>query len=175
MHDEVSMYSWAIDSYGLRAAHSQSVLDQVRSTDQLYVSPLTWHPARSADCGGTVPVGPGPAPRSWDHRSAVASAASRSRQHATDLGSRLRELHDQGVLILAPEQECNPQLVADVEASWKEAGLVWRPTNETFSAVMTADQLGVSLITDDSDVRKLACHWHVPPMTVAQLASELAA
>jgi hypothetical protein len=79
------------------------------------------------------------------------------------------------VLILAGEHECDPQLVADVEGSWKDAGLVGRPTNETFSAVMTADRLGMNLITDDSDVGKLALHWHVQPMTVAEFASQLAA
>ena len=39
--------------------------------------------------------------------------------------------------------------------------------------VMTADRLGINLITDDSDVRKLARYWHVNPMTVAELGSEL--
>jgi hypothetical protein len=29
--------SWAIDSHGLRAAHSQSVLDQIRSRDELHI------------------------------------------------------------------------------------------------------------------------------------------
>lgn len=100
--------------------------------------------------------------------------ASHTRKHATGLDGRLRELHDQGVLVLACEHECAPQLVADVEGSWKEAGLAWRPTNETFSAVMTADRLGINLITDDCDVRKLARHWKVQPMT-AEFASELAA
>jgi len=95
--------------------------------------------------------------------------------HPASLGGRLRELHSQGVLVLAGEHECDPQLVADVEGSWREAGLVWRPTNETFSAVMTADRFGVSLITSDSDVNKLARHWHVQPITVAEFASELAA
>jgi hypothetical protein len=40
---------------------------------------------------------------------------------------------------------------------------------------MTADRLGVSLITDGSNVRKLARHWRVDPMTVAEFASALAA
>jgi hypothetical protein len=50
-----------------------------------------------------------------------------------------------------------------------------RPTNETFSAVLTADRLGISLITDDPDVCKLARHWQVQLMTVAEFASKLAA
>jgi hypothetical protein len=91
------------------------------------------------------------------------------------VGGRLRELHGRRVLIVASEHECDPRLVADVEASWKDAGLVWRPTNETFCAVMTADRLGMSLITDDSDVGRLARHWHVQPMTVTEFASQLAA
>jgi len=40
---------------------------------------------------------------------------------------------------------------------------------------MTADRLGVDLVTEDSDVRKLACHWQVPAITVAEFASALAA
>jgi hypothetical protein len=79
------------------------------------------------------------------------------------------------VLVVVGDHECEPQLVAEVEGRWKEAWLIWRPTNETFSAMMTADRLGVSLITDDSDVRKLTWHWQVDPMTVAEFASALAA
>lgn len=176
MNDEVSMDSWAIDSYGLRAAHSQSVLDQIRSTDRLHVSPLTWHPGDGAG-SGTFKASLAPAAGAGfsGHLTIVDRDASYTRQHGTDLDGRLRELHDQGMLILADEHECDPQLVADVEGSWKEAGLVWRPTNETFSAVMTADRLGINLITDDCDVRKLARHWQVQPITVAEFASELAA
>jgi hypothetical protein len=67
------------------------------------------------------------------------------------------------------------QLVADVESSWRDAGLVWRPTDETLSAVITASRLGVDLITDDSDVRKLAEYWDVHAATIADFASALAA
>jgi hypothetical protein len=168
------MDGWAIDSYGLRAAHRQSVLDQIRSTDRLHVSPLTWNPGDGAG-GATVTAPLAAAPGSSGRLTIVDVDARHARRHATGLDVRLRELHDQGVLVMAGEHECDPQLVADVEGSWKQAGLVWRPTNETFSAVMTADRLGINLITDDSDVRKLARHWHVQPMTVAELASELAA
>ena len=45
------MDGWAIDSYGLRAAHRQSVLDQLRDTDRLHVSPFTWHPGDAAGTG----------------------------------------------------------------------------------------------------------------------------
>jgi hypothetical protein len=175
MNDEVSMDSWAIDSYGLRAAHSQSLLDRIRSTDRLHVSPLTWHPAEGGAAGGAVTVDVTARPGSPGRLSAVDSDASRLRTRGPDLDGRLRELHEQGVLIVAGEHECDPQLVADVEGSWEAAGLVWRPTNETFCAVMTADRLGMSLITDDSDVGKLARHWHVQLMTVAEFASQLAA
>jgi hypothetical protein len=169
------MDSWAIDSYGLRAAHSQSVLDRVRGTDRLHVSPLTWHPGGPAGTGGAFKASLAPAAGVPGHLTLVDSGVSRTRNRGVALDARLRELHDQGALVLAGDHECNPQHVADVEGSWQQAGLVWRPTNETFSAVMTADRLGVDLITDDSDVRTLAQHWQVHPMTVAEFASALAA
>jgi hypothetical protein len=168
------MYSWAIDSYGLRAAHSQSVLDRVRGTGRLHVSPFTWHPAGAAGTGGTFKASLTPGPGIPGHLTLVDSGVSRTRNHAVALDARLRELHGQGVLLLG-DDECSPQHVADVEGSWQQAGLVGRPTNETFSAVITADRLGVDLITDDCDVRKLAQHWQVHPMTVAEFASALAA
>lgn len=169
------MDGWAIDRYGLRAAHSQSVLDRVRSTDRLHVSPLTWHPGGPAGTGGIFKSSLAHAPGIPGRLTLVDSSVSRTRNRAVAMNARLHELHVQGVLVLADEHECDPQHVADVEGSWKQAGLVWRPTDETFSAVMTAGRLGVDLITDDSDVRKLARHWHVHPMTVAQFASALAA
>jgi hypothetical protein len=172
---EVSVEGWAIDSYGLRAAHSQSVLSQLRDTDRLHVSPLTWHPGEAAGNGGKFKCSLGPAPEHSGQLALVNGDISRTRDETTVLSARLRELHRQGVLILAGEHECDPQLVADVEDSWKDAGLVWRPTDETFSAVMTADRLDVDLVTEDSDVRKLARHWQVHAMTVAEFASALAA
>jgi hypothetical protein len=167
------MDGWAIDSYGLRAAHSQSILDRVRCTDRLHVSHLTWHPGTSAGTGGKFKgsLATAAAAGISGNLTLVDSGVSRTHNCAVALDTRLRELHDQGVLVLADEHECDPQVVIEVEGSWKQAGLVWRPTDETFSAVMTADRLGVDLITDDSDVRKLARHWEVQPMTVAEFAS----
>jgi hypothetical protein len=40
---------------------------------------------------------------------------------------------------------------------------------------MTADRLGVNLVTEDSDVRMLSHHWQVHAMTVAEFACALAA
>ena len=171
------MDSWAIDSYGLRAAHSQFVLDQLRVTDRLHVSPFTWHPGEAVGTAGTFKssLTRGPAPEPSGQLTLVDGDVSRTYDGTAVLDARLRELHDQGVLVLAGEHECDPRLVADVEDSWKDAGLVWRPTDETFSAVMTADRLGVDLVTEDSDVRKLARHWQVHAMTVVEFASALAA
>jgi len=169
------MDSWAIGCYGLRAAHSQSVLDQLRDTDRLHVSPFTWHPGVVAGAGGKFKVSLTCGPESWGQLALVDGDVSRTRDGTAVLDARLRELHEQGVLVLAGEHECDPQFVADVEDSWKDAGLVWRPTDETFSAVMTADRLGVDLVTEDSDVRKLARHWQVNAMTVAEFACALAA
>lgn len=171
------MHSWAIDSYGLRAAHRQSVLDRVRGTHRLHVSPLTWQPGDARDASGTFKSSQSPvsAAGTSEPLTVVGSDGSRTRTQAATLDSRLRALHDQGVLVLAGDHECDPRFVAQVESSWNAAGLVWRPTDETFCAVMTADRLGVNLITDDSDVRKLARHWQVEPITVAEFASALAA
>jgi hypothetical protein len=47
----VRMDGWAIDSYGLRAAYRQSVLDQLRDADRLHISPLTWNPNEAASSG----------------------------------------------------------------------------------------------------------------------------
>jgi uncharacterized protein YacL len=60
-------------------------------------------------------------------------------------------------------------------ASWKPAGLIGRPTDETLTAVITADRLGVDLVTNDSDVRKLADYWQVQALTITDFASVLAA
>ena len=76
---------------------------------------------------------------------------------------------------MAGDHECDPQLVAEFEGSWKEAGLISRPTDETFTAILTADRLGVDLVTDDIDVRMLADHRQVQTMTVTDFASTLAA
>ena len=171
------MDAWAIDCYGLRAAHSQSVLDQLRPTDRLHISPLTWNPGPTAGTAGKFKCSLtlGPAAQPSRQLTLVDGDISRTPDGTAPLDTRLRELHSRGVLVLAGEHECDPQLVADVEDSWKDAGLVRRPTNETYSAVMTAGRLGVNLVTDDSDVRKLAHHWHVHPMNVAESASALAA
>ena len=171
------MDGWAIDSYGLRAAYSQSVLDQLRDTDRLHISPFTWHPDAAAGAGGAFKpsLRPGFAPEPLGRLTLVDGDVSRTHDKTAVLDARLRELHAQGILLLASDHECDPQLVADVENSWKDAGLVGRPTNETFAAVMTADQLGVNLVTEDTDVRKLTSYWQVEAMTVAEFASALAA
>jgi hypothetical protein len=172
------MDGWAIDSYGLRAAHSQSVLDQLRDTDRLHVSPITWHPSAAAGTGGgrfRANLACSPEPELSGQLTLVDGKVSRNHDTTAALDARLRTLHDQGVLVLAGDHECDPLLVAEVEGSWKDAGLVWRPTDETFAAVMTADRLGIDLVSEDSDVRKLSHHWQVNAVTVAEFASALAA
>jgi hypothetical protein len=79
------------------------------------------------------------------------------------------------MLIVAGDHEWDPQLVAEFEGSWKEAGLISRPADETFTAIVTADRLGVNLVTGDIDVRMLAGHWQVQAVTVLDFASTLAA
>lgn len=48
-----------------------------------------------------------------------------------------------------------------------------RPTDETLTAILTADRLGVNIVTDDADVRRLAVDWQVQTITVMDLASSL--
>jgi hypothetical protein len=91
------------------------------------------------------------------------------------MDATLHGLHRRSVLVVEDELECNPRLVADVEGSWEAAGLLGRPTNETFSAIITAGTLGMDLVTEDRDVHRLAWHWQVPTMTVSELASSIAA
>ena len=57
----------------------------------------------------------------------------------------------------------------------EDAGLISRPTNETFASILTADRLRVDLVTDDTDVHKLAGHWQVQTLTITDFASALAA
>jgi hypothetical protein len=169
------MEGWAIDYYGLRAAYRQSVLDQVRDSDRLHVSTLTWHPGKTTGVGGIrncLQADSGASAR----LSLVSPDGGQAGNRTTSsMDARLHELHGRGVLVVAGDHECDPQFVADVEGSWKDAGLVSRPTNETFTAVLTADRLGIDLVTDDTDVHKLAGHWQVQTMTVTDFASTLAA
>jgi hypothetical protein len=169
------MDGWAIDSYGLRAAHRQSVLDQLRDADRLHVSPFTWHPGEAVSAGN-IRQSIGSDTDAPAKLTSISPDGRRIHNRAVGLlDMRLHDLHERGVLVVAADHECDPQLVADVEGSWKAAGLVSRPTNETFSSVLTADRLGVDLVTDDIDVRMLADHWRVGTMTIADFASAIAA
>lgn len=167
--------AWAIDTYGLLVAHRRSVLDRIQETHRLYVSSLTWHPGDATDADGKFSLAQKASPGPLRQLSLVDGNVCRTPDAAVELGTKLRDLYDRGVLMLAAEHECEPHAVADIETSWKAAGLVWRPTNETFCAVTTADRLGVNLISEDSDVRRLARHWKVHVMTVAEFAAALAA
>ena len=81
--------------------------------------------------------------------------------HAT-----LHALHQRGMLVVDEDDKCDPHLVATVETSWKDARLIGRPTDETLTAILTAGRLGMDLVTEDTDVHRLAGHWQVPTMTV---------
>jgi hypothetical protein len=156
------MDNWAIDSSGLRGVGNRLVLDRLRNSHRLHVSPLTWEPAsQTSNRTGELTL--------------ISTEIRRTRNATAALDSRLRDLHERGILIVDDDHECDPQHVADVETSWQQAGLAWRPTNETLSAVITADRLGMDLITEDSDAHRLATHWQVHPISVAQFASALAA
>lgn len=91
------------------------------------------------------------------------------------MDATLHALHQRGMLVVDEDHEGDPHMVAAVERSWKDAGLIGRPTDETLAAILTANRLGMDLVTEDTDVHRLADHWQVPTMTVSDLASSLAA
>lgn len=163
---------WAIDVYGLRKAYCRSVLGRLRDAHRLHVSPLTWSPSQLGPERGEG------ASRGDPGTSGELTFIGRDRDRGCEMGemdATLHGLHRRSVLVVEDELECNPRLVADVEGSWEAAGLLGRPTNETFSAIITADALGMDLVTEDRDVHRLARHWQVPTMTVSELASSIAA
>ena len=169
------MKAWAIDVYGLREAHRRSVLARLRDAHRLYVSPLTWFPGQPARTGN------GKSPRRATRRASgnlalVGRDPSRARgAEAGEMHATLHALHQRGMLVVEEDHECDPHLVATVETSWKDAGLIGRPTDETLTAILTAGRLGMDLVTEDTDVHRLAGHWEVQTMTVSDLASSLAA
>lgn len=171
------MNSWVIDCYALLAAHCRSVLGLLQERDRLHVSPLTWFPGKAAGTHGSyTSTIPGTSANQVAGRlTLVGGAVSRPARTATGLTTQLHELHARGVIVVAADHECDPQLVAGVEGSWGAAGLIRRPTDETYCAVMTAERLSLNLVTEDSDARKLARHHHVHPISVDELASALAA
>jgi hypothetical protein len=168
------MGDWVIDSYGLRAAHSRSVLDGLQDTDRLHVSPLTWQPTGTT-CTSSYAESISSPDSDVGHLALVDADNSSARSRTASLTMQLQDLHGRGVLVLVSDHECDPEHVANVEASWKPAGLVGRPTDETLTAVITADRLSIDLITNDSDVRKLADYWQVQALTITDFASALAA
>lgn len=169
------MKAWAIDVYGLREAHRRSVLGRLRDAHRLYVSPLTWFPGQPARTGkgkSSRRV----ARRASDNLALVGRDPGRARgAQAGEMHATLHALHQRGMLIVEDDHECDLHLVAAVESSWNDAGLIGRPTDETLTAILTADRLGIDLVTEDTDVHKLAGHWQVQTMTVSDLASSLAA
>ena len=167
--------AWAIDVYGLREAHRRSVLARLRDAHRLYVSPLTWFPGQPARTGNGKSSRRGTA-RASGNLTHIGRDPGHSRSvEAGEMHATLHALHQRGMLIVEKDHECDPHLVAAVESSWKDAGLIGRPTNETLAAILTADRLGMDLVTEDTDVHKLAGNWQVPTMTVSDLASSLAA
>jgi hypothetical protein len=165
------MKAWAIDVYGLREAHRRSVLGRLRDAHRLYVSPLTWFPGQPARTGN------GKSSRRVsgnltlvDRDQDRAGGAQAGEMHAS-----LHALHQRAMLVVDEDHECDPHLVAIVENSWKDAGLIGRPTDETLSAILTAGRLSMDLVTEDTDVHRLAGHWQVQTMTVSDLVSSLAA
>jgi hypothetical protein len=171
------MKAWAIDVYGLREAHRRSVLGRLLDAHRLYVSPLTWFPGQPARTGNGKGKG---SSRAASHASGSLTPVDRdpSRRRGAEAGemhATLHALHQRGMLVVEEDHECDPHLVAAVENSWKDAGLIGRPTDETLTAIFTAGRLGMDLVTEDTDVHRLAGHWQVQTMTVSDLTSSLAA
>jgi hypothetical protein len=164
------MKAWAIDVYGLREAHRRSVLGRLRDAHRLYVSPLTWFPGQPGKSSRRATRGASGSLALVGRDSSRARGVEVGEMHAT-----LHALHQRGMLVVDQDHECDPHFVAAVESSWVDAGLIGRPTNETLTAILTADRLGMDLVTEDTDVHRLAGHWEVQTMTVSDLASSLAA
>lgn len=165
------MKAWAIDVYGLREAHRRSVLGRLRDAHRLYVSPLTWFPGQPARTGNGKS-----SRRASGNLTLVDRDQGRARgAQAGEMHASLHAFHRQAMLVVDEDHECDPHLVAAVETSWKDAGLIGRPTDETLSAILVAGRLGMDLVTEDTDVHRLASHWQVQTMTVSDLASSLAA
>jgi|SRR5271157_862624 len=118
------MDRWAIDYYGLRSAHDRSVLDQVRDTDRLHVSTLTWQPGKAAGVGA-IRGRPGNSGASGRLSLVGPDGDQAGSRTTSSMDVRLRELHDRGVLVVADEHECDPQHVADVESSWRDGRSGW--------------------------------------------------
>jgi hypothetical protein len=169
------MKAWAIDTYGLREAHRRSVLGRLRDAHRLHVSPLTWLPSEAARTGNGKSSRLGTASTAGNLTFIGRDPGHSRGAEAGEMHATLHALHQRGMLIVEEDHECDPHLVAAVESSWKDAGLIGRPTNETLTAILTADRLGMDLVTEDTDVHKLAGHWQVQTMTVSDLASSLAA
>jgi hypothetical protein len=169
------MNVWAIDFYGLREAHRRSALGRLHERHRLHVSPLTWSPGRSARAGNN----PGSSREEPPGAGSLTVAGQASRHgHGAGPGgldANLRALHGRGMLVVEDDHECDPHLVAAVESSWRDAGLLGRPTDESLTAILTAERLSMDLVTEDIDVRMLADHWKVPTMNVSDLVSSLAA
>ena len=163
------MKAWAIDVYGLREAHRRSVLGRLRDAHRLYVSPLTWFPGNGKSSRRAARRAPG-------NLTLIGQDPGHARSaQAGEMPATLHALHQRGMLVVEDDSECDPHLVAAVESSWADAGLVARPTDETLGAILTASRLGMDLVTEDTDVHRLATHWEVQTMTVLDLASSLAA
>jgi hypothetical protein len=163
------MKTWAIDVYGLREAHRRSVLARLRDAHRLHVSPLTWFPGRTGNSKFSR--------RGTRRTSGNLTLIGRNPGHTRDgeMDTTLHALHQRGMLVVDGDHECDPHLAAAVEISWKDAGLIGRPTDETLTAILAAGRLGVDLVTEDTDVHRLADHWQVQTITVSDLASSLAA
>lgn len=168
----------AIDSSGLRAAHDSGCLLRVQgSGSRLHVSPLTWRPTPDAEDGyALAPVlrFPGPRVARLDARDRIALDGAEMHP-MIGLCEHLEELHADGCLVLVEDRPCSPIRVIEVEEMWFPAGLVGRPTDETISAVLTAERARVPLVCADHGARRLAEHCGVDALSVADLGGLLAA
>ena len=169
------MKAWAIDVYGLREAHRRSVLGRLREAHRLHVSALTWSPGQLARAKNGKGSRRG-ARRPSGNLTLVGQKPGHARHgDMGEMDAILHALHQQGMLVIQGHHECDPHLVADVESSWKDAGLIGCPTDETLTAILAAGQLGMDLVAEDTDVHRLAGHWEVQTITVSDFASSLAA
>lgn len=171
------MADWAMDSSGLRAAHRSDALLRLGPGDQIVISMLTWLPVPAARAAAVSPALQFPASVNAPNPTqlTLAGTVEEERNPVVALCEALEGLHADGIVCYAHDDECDPRRVAEVEAMWRPAGLLSRPTDETISAVLTAERAGRPLVCADVSVRRLANHCGVSTVTVADFAAALAA
>jgi hypothetical protein len=169
------MNEWIMDSTGCRHAFRQALLSQVTdpNSHRMHLARSTWSPDEPPSlepCLRSALTRQQTKPRQLDLFANQDDAPSDG-----DLVCQLQVLRQQGLLFLADDEAWDMKTVVATEAAWRGAGLIAAPTSETVAVAVTAAQLDVPIVTNDSDLTKLAHHVRLQVMSVSRLAAKLAA